>query len=328
MSTADQMPELDAVQRQALAWVIRLNSGGATSDDAAALALWRKRGPEYEDAFREAVQFWRTFGEATRELVGRNEARAMPPVRSRPVLSRRLLIGGGVAAAASLGGIYVSKHPPLGLWPSIEELAADHRTGKGERRKIEVAKNAVMTLNTQTAVSVRSASATPRVALISGEAAVDVSRDVGAMVIDAAGGRIEAQQASFNVRCVDQSVSVACFTGDVQVEWEGRRAVLAASQQLTYSEESGLTAVAPADAEQATAWQRGLLLVHDWPVDRLVAEINRYRPGRIVIMNSNLGRRMISGTFYLDHLDDFVAQVHGLFGATARTLPGGILLLS
>jgi len=30
----------------------------------------------------------------------------------------------------------------------------------------------------------------------------------------------------------------------------------------------------------------------------------------------------------LDHLDDFVAQAQGLFGATVRTLPGGIVLLS
>jgi transmembrane sensor len=37
---------------------------------------------------------------------------------------------------------------------------------------------------------------------------------------------------------------------------------------------------------------------------------------------------MISGTFHLDHLDDFIGQAHGLFGASVRSLPGGIVLLT
>ncbi|WP_322516775.1 FecR domain-containing protein [Rhodopseudomonas palustris] len=328
MSAADETPELDAVQRQALAWVIRLNSGEATSDDAAALAMWRKRGPEYEETFREAVRQWHTFGDATRELLGRTDAAPTRPVRSRVVVSRRFVIGGSMAAAAAVGGVYVAAQPPLGLWPSIEELAADYRTGKGERRTIALAQNMAVKLNTQTALSVRSAASAPRVELVSGEAAVDVKSQAAAVAVDAGGGRIETLEANFNVRCIDHKVSLVCFSGALQVDWKGQRAALTTSQQLTYSEEGGLTPVSPADPEQATAWQRGLLLVRDWPVERLVAEINRYRPGRIVIMDDRLGRRMISGTFYLDHLDDVVAQVRGLFGASARTLPGGILLLS
>ena len=60
----------------------------------------------------------------------------------------------------------------------------------------------------------------------------------------------------------------------------------------------------------------------------LVEEINRYRPGKIVLMNGDLGHRMISGTFHLDHLDDFIGQARGLFGASVRSLPGGIVLLT
>ncbi|OPF91399.1 DUF4880 domain-containing protein [Rhodopseudomonas palustris] len=322
------MPEFDAVQRQALAWVIRLHSGEATSDDAAALALWRKRSAEHEAAFREAVHLWRTFGAATRELIGSEHAAAISLASPRAAVSRRLLLGGALAAAASLGGVYAAVHPPLGLWPSLEELAADYRTGKGERRKIEVAGDIGLTLNTQTSLSLRSTSAAPRIELISGEAALDVARDNAPVVVDAGGGRIAALRARLNIRCIDGEVQVACFAGDVEVAWKDRKVQLTAAQQSTYSDASGLVPASPFDLEQEQAWQRGLLLVHDWPVARLVSEINRYRPGRIVIMDSQLGRRMISGTFNLDHLDDFIAQARGLFGATARTLPGGIVLLS
>jgi transmembrane sensor len=322
--------ELDPLLRQALAWVIRLHSGSATSEDAAALGLWRQRSAEHEAAFRDAVRLWRSFGEATRELASESglvDVERRSPRDARVGLSRRALIGG--AMAASVAGGYVVVRPPMGLWPSFEELAADYRTAKGERRNIALSDNVALTLNTQTSIAVRSEQGAPRIELISGEAAIQAGREAPVpLVIDAAGGRVTALRASFNVRCLDRAVSVSCIEGDVEVEWKGQRVAISEEQQINYSTETGLGRASQADLEQANAWRKGLLIVRDWPVGRLVEEINRYRPGRIVVMDEQLGRRMISGTFHLDHLDDFIAQAHGLFGATARSLPGGIVLLS
>jgi transmembrane sensor len=322
--------ELDPLLRQALAWVIRLHSGSATSEDAAALGLWRQRSAEHEAAFRDAVRLWRSFGEATRELASESglvDVERRRPRDARGSLSRRALIGG--AMAASVAGGYVVVRPPMGLWPSFEELAADYRTAKGERRNIALSDNVALTLNTQTSIAVRSEQGAPRIELISGEAAIQAGREAPVpLVIDAAGGRVTALRASFNVRCLDRAVSVSCIEGDVEVEWKGQRVAISEEQQINYSTETGLGRASQADLEQANAWRKGLLIVRDWPVGRLVEEINRYRPGRIVVMDEQLGRRMISGTFHLDHLDDFIAQAHGLFGATARSLPGGIVLLS
>jgi transmembrane sensor len=323
--------ELDPLLRQALAWVIRLHSGAATSGDAAALALWRQRSPEHEAAFRDAAMLWRSFGEAARSLVGETDlahAGRVEPRALRALYSRRALIGSAMAAAASLAGGYLVLRPPLGLWPSFKELAADYRTAKGERRNVALSDGISLTLNTQTSIAVRSTPEKPRIELISGETAVQAAAGTAApLVVDAAGGRITAGQASFNVKCLDGAVSVSCIDGTVEVEWRGQRVSLSEAQQLAYSAEAGLGSAAPADLEQARAWRNGLLIVRDWPVDRLVDEINRYRPGRIVLTDSQLARRMISGTFHLDHLDDFIAQARGLFGANARPLPGGIMLL-
>jgi transmembrane sensor len=113
LNAADDIPsDLDPLLRQALAWVIRLHSGDATSDDAAALALWRSRSPEHEAAFRDAVKLWRSLGEATRKLVGDAEPLGVTvPARlkARPQVNRRALIGGAVerqadAADVELGG--------------------------------------------------------------------------------------------------------------------------------------------------------------------------------------------------------------------------------
>jgi transmembrane sensor len=332
LTAGDDIPsELDPLLRQAVAWVIHLHSGSATSDDATALALWRQRSAEHEAAFCDAVRLWRSFGEATRKLASESELVSLvrrSPREARDRLSRRALIGGAMAAACVAGG-YLIVRPPLGLWPSFEELSADYRTAKGERRNIALSDNVSLTLNTQTSIAVRSAQGAPRIELISGEAAVQAGRDAPVpLVIDAAGGRVTAHRANFNVKCLDRAVSVSCIEGGVEVELKGQRVALSEGQQISYSTEAGLGRASQADLEQANAWQKGLLIIRDWPIGRLVEEINRYRPGRIVIMDEQLARRMISGTFHLDHLDDFVAQAHGLFGATARSLPGGIVLLS
>jgi transmembrane sensor len=334
LTARDDMPsELDPVLRQALAWVIRLNSGEATAADAAALAQWRQRSPEHEAAFREAVRLWRSLGETVRHLAG--EARLAPVGRAggraeRPVLSRRTLIGGAMAAAACAAGGYLVVRPPLGLWPSLQEMSADYRTAKGEQRRIALSDDVTLTLNTQTSIAVRPGKDVPAIELISGEALVQAKRDAAPapLVVGAAGGRVTARQASFNVRCLDGAVSVSCIDGDVEIEWNGQRASLSAEQQLSYSAQRAPGPASHVDPVQAEAWRSGLLIVRDWPVDRLVEEINRYRPGRIVIMDAQLGRRMISGTFHLDRLDDFIAQAQGLFGASARSLPGGLVLLS
>ena len=331
MTAAEDIPsELDPLQREALAWVVRLNSGTATTDDAAALALWRAQSPEHEAAFGDAVRLWRTLGEATRELLGKASRSPVAPLERRwrrLALSRRSLVGG--ALAASVVGGYVIVRPPFGLWPSLEELSADYRTAKGEQRSVALSDDVSLTLNTQTSIAVRSKPGEPHIELISGEAAILAERgDPRPMIVDAAGGRIAARRANFDVKCLDDAVSVSCIDGGVDVSWKGHSVTLAKAEQVSYSAAEGLGPASSVDLEQARAWQSGLLIVRDWSVYRLVDEINRYRPGKIVIMNSRLGERMISGTFHLDHLEDFVGQAQGLFGATVRPLPGGIMLLS
>lgn len=328
----DSHSDVDQTLRQALAWVIRLNSGEATSDDAAALTSWRARSSEHEAAFRQAVTLWRGFGDATRKLAGDAafvKAASRPEPIPRAVIGRRALIGGAMAAAASLAGGYLALRPPLELWPSLQELSADMRTAKGERRSVTLASDASVVLNTQTSIALRPADGPRRFELISGEAAVQCGPTAqDPVVIDAAGGQITALQADFNLKCLGGLVTVSCLDGSVDVACKGRVVKIVKAQQVSYSGEKGLGSTSRLDLDSAKAWQNGLLIVRDWPVNRLVSEINRYRPGKIVVLDEQLGRRMISGTFHLDRLDDFISQAESLFGAKARSLPGGLVLLS
>lgn len=326
MTATKDISGSDRLVKEALDWVVRLKAGEPVGADIDALQQWRQRSGAHEEAFRTAARIFRHAAQASAEL---SDELAVPDMarlpRARGVLSRRLFLGGAVAAA-SAG--YLIVRPPLAMWPSLTELQADYRTGKGEQRKIAMASDLLLELNTQTSIAVRPAFGETRVELISGEASVTAGRP-GSMpfVMLAGNGRIVATDADFNARCLDGAVSVTCLNGAVDVE-QGRDVVrLHKSEQVSYSP-AGIEHSRAVDPDQVAAWQTGLLIFRDQPLDSVVDEVNRYRSGKIIITNPDLRRRVVNGTFQISKLGNFVLQVQQLFGAAARTLPGGVVLLS
>jgi transmembrane sensor len=193
-----------------------------------------------------------------------------------------------------------------------------------------VADGIALTLNTQTSIVMLPASQDDtNIELISGEAAVAAGRSGRRSIsIQSLGVRVVANRANFNVRCVDNAVSVTCFEGVVDVEGPLSLVPLRAGQQVSFSQAYGLGQASAADVEEAGAWQRGLLIVNNRPLSEVVSEVNRYRSGHILIVNQALANRLVNGSFHLEHLDNFPSQVQQLFGAAVRALPGGITLLS
>jgi len=321
-------PDHDPLLDEALDWIVRLKTGAPTRADVMALQRWREQDPAHEAAFKAAARLYRHAGIAARELAGEPATPAtVVPMAARPrrIMTRRAMLGGAVAAAAAS---YMVVHPPLGLWPSLEELSADYRTGKGEQRHVVVAPNVSLELNTQTSVALRGAQDETRIELISGEASVAAKLGPSKSLVMLAGdGRITASQADFNARCIDGVVAVACLGGAVTVTHGGKTVELRPSEQVSYSS-TGMDAAAPVEADQVLAWRSGLIIVRDRPLASVVDEVNRYRSGKIIVTNAELRRRVVNGTFQLDRLDHFVAQVEQLFGARVTSLPGGVVLLS
>src|SRR5450756_788782 len=128
----------DALLEEALDWIVRLKTGEPTRADVEALQHWREQSAAHEEAFKTAARVFRHAGIAARELadppVAMDAARTLRGSQPK-ILARRAFLGGAIAAA-SAG--YLVVRPPLGLWPSLEELSADYRTAKGEHRKIAV----------------------------------------------------------------------------------------------------------------------------------------------------------------------------------------------
>jgi transmembrane sensor len=246
-------------------------------------------------------------------------------------VNRRFALGGGLAAAAAAAA-YVVVRPPLGLWPSWIELRADYRTGTGEQREVSLSADVSVRMNTQTSIAVRPAdNDTDRVELIGGEASFSKRPLAGrSLAVLAADRWITANEAKFDVRHlhgrIGPSVCVTCLQGTLNIARGNEATALTSGQQLRYDND-GLAGVEAIDPDIATAWQRGVLIFRFTPLADVVEEINRYRPGRIVVVDSEIARVLVSGRFQIDALDEVLSQFEQGFGAKIRSLPGGLVLL-
>jgi transmembrane sensor len=322
--------EPDPLVEEALDWIVRLKAGEPTRTEVDAFQDWRGQSPAHDRAFQAAARLWRHMGIAAQELDEEEKASAARRSRAlvRRPLSRRAILGGSVAVAAAAG--YAMVAPPFGLWLSLDELSADYRTAKGERRKVVLASDVWLELNTQTSVALRSAQNETEVELISGEASVVAKLPPSSsrpFVMLAASGRVSAARADFNARCLGGVVSVTCLDGVVDIELAGKSVRLQKAEQVSYSS-ARFAESSPVDIAQVAAWQAGLLVFRDKSLGDVVDEVNRYRPGKIIITNEVIKRRIVNGTFQIDKLGNFVPQVQQLFGARVTSLPGGVVLLS
>lgn len=317
----------EQLQREARAWLRRLRSGKVTERDAQAFRQWRSSGPLHDEAFAEAQRWWTALDPAMAQLLSQDRALADSlTAPRRPVMARRAFLGGAVSVAATAGLAMV--YPPFDLWPAVSEWRADYRTGIGEQRRIALTDGVRVDMNTLTAITRREVNGrTVGVQLIAGEAAIDLLAPTRGFAVTAGVGRSVAQTGRFEVRYMDGTACVTCVEGALQIEHPLGTRRLAAGQQTTY-ERNSLGEVTVIDPEVSSAWREGILVFRHTPLVRVIDEINRYRPGRVVLLDSSVSGREVSGRFSMRALDTVLVQIQRTYNLQARRLPGGLLVLT
>ncbi|WP_027581033.1 FecR domain-containing protein [Bradyrhizobium sp. Ai1a-2] len=319
------------LEHEAHAWVVRFASGGASRDDLDALKRWSAQSPTHAAAFDRASRAWKYVEPAARyvqpldAVVPGSEAATASSLTSERI-GRRALIGGALAASVTGVGLLVAR-PPLGLWPSWSELSADYRTSIGERRQITLSDHVSVEMNTRTSIALRgSAENADQIELLGGEAIVTAPKASNAVTVLAADGRIVAADALFNIRYENRNVCVTCLQGQVHVEQRTAALPLLAGQQVIYSED-GIRQPVAIDSAAVTAWKDGVIIFKATPISDVIAEVNRYQSGAIVLTNAELGRKRFNARFRIANIGEVVGQIEQIFGARATRLPGGITLL-
>lgn len=322
------------IEAHARAWLLRIRSGKATSDDLDAFKRWCDERPEHAAEARLLGETWSTLDTVMAEIGMENAVAGRSPAPSESVsrFGRRAFVGFAVAAGAS----WLALRPPLALWPAIGDLAADYRTGTGDQRRIALPEGVAVEMNTQTRINllpVQAGQTSHGIDLLAGEVEVVAGAPAPArtdairpVVVVAGKGRLQAQIAQFNVRRTGDTVCVTCVSGSIAFEHPQQRLTLLAAQQLVY-DDRGVHPVTQVDPADTTAWRRGVLVFRGASLAQVVEEINRYRPGKLILRNTQLEGLQVQAQFSIVRLDEAIAMICRYSGAHATELPGNIVLL-
>lgn len=298
----------DNLHSEARDWLVLLTSGRATVADARALREWCAQSAEHARAFEEAKRLWHNLQPAVEQM------------QAPRGFGRRAFLGGAIAASAAF--LLVRGTIPGGF----EGLGADYITEVGQQRRFEPVQGVSLELNTQTRINQRSIdNGVQGFELVSGEVEVQTARLPLAM--QAGGGWLRASQARFNLRNTDQQVCVTCLDGAVEVDVEGRSMRLESGQQVTYDARQ-VGSVQSVDTAAVMNWRQQVLLFNGATLSQMIDEINRYRPGMLLLLNRELGQRRVQARFSLDQLAGVALLIRDAYGVKCTELPGGVVVLS
>jgi transmembrane sensor len=325
--------------RQANRWWIALRESPHDAALRGGFEAWRRASPENEAAWLDLERLdqlaahvvpvhapgWRAYLDRRRQSDGDSRltivgsAIAGGAGRSR----RRWLLGGmGMAIAAA---VVIVAAPAMLL-----RLEADHVTGTAELRTVALEDGSTVTLSAASAIAVSFSSIERQVALLEGEAFFQVARDPG-RPFQVLAGLVEttAVGTAFDVRRTGDDVTVDVQEGVVQVGRSGgdRGERVAAGESISVGPKSAgrRTSLAP---ELVGGWRHGRLLTQEVTLRDAVEQLRRHFDGTIILTDSRLGDRRITGAYTLSNPEEALRAIAQAHGAVVRRITPWILVIS
>ncbi|GKS96445.1 FecR domain-containing protein [Acidovorax sp. SUPP2825] len=297
MKTGLHAPALE----QATDWHVRLDSDQASDETRRAFAHWLQQAPDHRQAW-SALQS-RLQGldaellqirQADAPAGGASRRALLAPV-PRAAQRRRLLAGGtGGALAVALAAWLLDRQAPLAT------LAADLRTGTGQRRVHRLPDGSELTLDARSAVDIAYGDRERLVVLREGAVAVRVAA-AGTdrpFVVRSAQGTARALGTRFMVRQGDGSSLVHVIEHSVRLALpSGPEMTLRAGDSARLVGGAIEPVVAPPLAP--AAWADGVIQVKNAPLGEVLAALRPYSAA-VMRVSPAAAQLRIFGVFALD----------------------------
>lgn len=302
--SGDALP--DAIVEQAIGWYVQLASGLRDPQAQSAFASWHAAHPDHARAWHRL----QAMGQQLRGSAGTVEpavtrtvlGRAATTTARRRTLKTLMWIGAGGTALYVVQEQVPWRNRLAGSW-------ADMRTATGERRRVVLADGSTLLMNTGTALDLRFDAGERRLVLHRGEIMIATARDAAGrpFVVATRDGTLTPVGTRFTVRRDEPADDAAGFTalgvseGAVEIRTAGGAGAPAtlvrAGQQARFTR-SRIDAP-EALSEAAQSWTDGTLTAEGTPLGEFIAELDRYRPGRLRCAPEVAGLR-ITGAWPLD----------------------------
>ncbi|KZC19616.1 MULTISPECIES: FecR family protein [Rhodanobacter] len=320
------------VRRAAQHWFLRLQSSDCSVDEREAFEHWRIAEPIHDVAYRMVEDVWQRGASLGTDPSLEHllyQARRLPPERSWRQRATPALAMAACLVLAIGVGYYVWRKP--GNVPTVA-----YATATGEQRTLALDDGSHVVLDTNSDLQVQYGKRERRLTLLQGQADFQVRHDTARpFVVHVGGGTVTATGTQFQVRAAGGVDTVTLLKGQVVVSGDAKQVgpeqvTLQAGERVAIQSDGRLgTPERLADTELARArgWTEGMLVVREWPLARLVAEMNRYSSVPLRLGDPSLGTLPISGSFKASDQHSFLLSLeYGWPIRIDRHTPGEIVL--
>ncbi len=272
--------QTDDVSHQASVWFALMHGGSPTQAEREELIRWIETSPRHAEAYAELEYLWAA------------SAQLHHPATSvaRPQLSRRRFVGLGIAASA----VAVTAGTTSFWLNGMSSPFADVRTAVGERRTVKLPDGSNVELAGNTALTLDFSATRRSVELLQGEAFFNVVPDAaGEFRVSTEAGQVLSREGEFCLACDHATAQLAVSRKTARVITDTQQTDLEEGLSLRFSAQQ-TEAIQHAELEQILAWRNGRLVFFDTPLLTVVDELQRWREGKIFIMDKQLAARRVS----------------------------------
>ncbi|CRL96463.1 fec operon regulator FecR [Pseudomonas sp. 24 E 1] len=314
-----------AQEQAALAWLSLLHDQ-PSSGDQATFSHWLRADPAHVEAYAQAQVLWELSEVPARKLAD-EEAMALQGYLNAMNTSKRSRVvrwSGALAMAACLVLMGAGWQPSR--W--VDDFGADYVTAPGEVRTVTLADKSQVTLDADSAIAVDFSQGERHIQLRRGAGFFSVTHTGQSFVVEAGSGEARVLGTQFEVRLQPEGAQVTVLSGRVGVipSKQGQQQILTAGQQVTYVDgvADPLHAV---DSESRLAWRDGWLNYYKAPLADVINDLGRYYPGRILLLNEEMGAKRVSGSFPSKDPQAVLNALQAVLGFEQHTVLGRMIVV-
>ncbi|WP_256977109.1 FecR family protein [Bordetella genomosp. 10] len=299
----------------AIGWAVKLHFNAPGEETRRAFEAWRQAAPAHAAAWLRVQSLATDAGRGPAALVADTLRRAEAAAAARASGRRRVLAWFAVGGVAALAGKAAYDRAP---W---QRLLAEYSTGIAGQRTLNLDDGTEVVLNTDSAMDAEFGPERRLLVLRRGEILVATGADIPVhrpFWVRTPYGALQAgppaSGARFDLRLEDDGARLSVQEGAVRLHLAaGDDGILAQAGQRWWFDHARAVPARPSGLRD-DSWAQGVIVAEDARLEDLLAELARYRMGRIACDPRIAGIR-VSGVYQVRDTDAalrFLARTHAL----------------
>ncbi|NMX94426.1 FecR family protein [Pseudomonas sp. WS 5027] len=317
-----------AQEQAALAWLSLLHDA-PSSGDQATFSRWLRADPAHVEAYAQAQVLWE-LSEVPASTLADEDALALQRYLKAMDGAKHSRVRRWSTALAMAACLVLMVSMGAGWQPQrwADDLGADYVSAPGEVKTVTLADHSQVTLDADSAIAVDFSHGERHIQLRRGAGFFNVTHTGQAFVVHAGSGEVRVLGTQFEVRLQPAGAQVTVLSGRVGVtpSAQGTQQILTAGQQVAYAE--GVADERHAvDSESRLGWRDGWLNYYKAPLADVVKDLGRYYPGRILLLNDELGVRRVSGSFPSKDPEAVLNALQAVLGFEQHSVLGRLIVV-